>query len=118
MAVIVAVASACVFDRDPLITCEDTATADCERAVEMARPLMRSYWDQAGEVHIHPGGCVRSRSCRASLAQDPGFMTVDLVSEQPEAASVVIDRHDTHWTATCYLTVPDANGAHGEPCEE
>ena len=116
VAAIVSAASAC--DRGPLLTCADVATDDCDRALEMAQPLLRSYWEQASEAYVHSGGCVGARGCPSTLAQDSGFITVDLVSDQPEAASVVIDRHNADWTATCVLTVRDANGAHGEPCAE
>jgi hypothetical protein len=103
-ALIVAVATGCVFDRGPLITCADVATDDCDQALEMARPLMHTYWEQASQVYVHAGGCVRSRICPATLAQDPGFITVDLVSDQPESASVVFDRRNAEWTARCFLT--------------
>lgn len=116
MAVVIAVGSAC--DRGPQITCLDVASADCSRALDIARPLLRSYWEQASEVQVHPGGCSWYRHCLLTLAHDQGFITVDLVSDRPEMAFVVINRHNANWTASCALTVPDASGAHGESCAE
>jgi hypothetical protein len=114
--VTVAVASACVFDPGPPISCQSVSGDDCNRAVDLARPLMRSYWELASEVHVHPGRCSQYRHCPATLVNDQGFITVDLVSDQPETAFVVIDRRHAEWSAICAVTVRDANGAHGEPC--
>jgi hypothetical protein len=118
VAVITAGASACVFDLDPPVTCESVAAEDCDRAVEMARPLLDAYWEQASEVLVHPGPCSRERSCPPRLARDAGWLTVELVSDQPEAAFVVIDRHTPEWTAECAVTVATATGAHGEACAQ
>jgi hypothetical protein len=118
MAMLVALASACIFDRGPLITCESVATVDCARALDMAGPLMRSYWDQASEVQVHPGRCSRYRHCLLTAQEPEGFITVDLVSaDRSTMAFVVIDRRNADWTATCFRTVRDPNGgAHGESC--
>ncbi|HET6744839.1 MAG TPA: hypothetical protein VFH90_03210 [Candidatus Limnocylindria bacterium] len=83
----------------------------------MARPLLTAYWEQAREVYVHPGICQLAMICSARQASFPDFITVELVSDPPEA-SVVIDRHAAEWTATCRVIVPDANGAHGEQCAQ
>ena len=111
-------ATACVFDMEPPVRCESVAAGDCDRAVEMARPLLTAYWEQASEVFVHPGVCQRAMTCSARQATLPDYITVELVSDQPEAAAVVIDRHAADWTARCRVIVPDANGAHGEACAE
>ena len=118
LAVISATASACVFDLDPPVTCESVAAEECDRAVDMARPLLGAHWADASEVWVHPGSCSQSRGCSPRRATDLGFITVELESDQPEAVFVVIDRHNAEWTAMCSVTVPDANGAHGEACAE
>ncbi|HEX6475009.1 MAG TPA: hypothetical protein VF114_07995 [Candidatus Limnocylindria bacterium] len=111
------VGSACVFG--PTVTCGDVAQDDCDRAVEMAKPLLDAYWDQATEVLVHPGVCsLAMAGCSHRQATFPGFLTVELVPHHPSAASVVIDQHDPGWTASCRLIVADSNGAHGEPCAE
>ena len=117
--VVIAAASACVFD--PPVRCEEPLRADeCDRAVEMAKPLLAAYWDQAIEVLVHINPCPLNRhgSCPPRLAADPGWITVELESDPPPApaAHVVIDRHGAEWTARCGITVFTANGAHGEPC--
>ena len=56
--------------------------------------------------------------CSQRQATHPDYLTVELVSDLPDSASVVIDRQSTDWTAVCRLIVADANGAHGEPCAE
>jgi hypothetical protein len=105
---------ACVFG--PTVTCQDVSDEVCDRAVEMAKPLVRSYWMTADEVLVHPGVCTRDMECSARQASFPGFVTVELSSDQPEAASVVIDMTEAEWTASCRLIVPDDSGAHGEAC--
>src|SRR5688572_19613552 len=116
VAVLSGAASACVFDLDPPVSCGSVAAEDCDRAVEMARPLLAAYWEQASEVLVHPGPCSIERSCSPRFANDPSYITVDLRSDQPEQAFVVIDLHAAEWTAECALTVRTADGAHGEPC--
>jgi hypothetical protein len=92
---------------------------DCDRAVEMARPFLAAYWDEASEVLVHPGVCrLAMKGCSDRQATVPGYMTVELVSDQPESASMVIDRSRAEWSATCHLIVREADGAHGEPCAE
>lgn len=110
------VGSACVFG--PPVTCRDVAQDECDRAVEMAKLLLVDYWDQATEVLVHPGICSGSMQCSQRQATHPGYVTVELVPRLPEEVSVVIDRQTAEWTATCRLIVPDADGAHGEPCAE
>jgi len=114
-----AVSSACALLPGPETTCQEPVAAeDCDRAVDMARPLLAAYWDEASEALVHPGTCAQPMECSARQATHPDFLTVELVSDQPESASVVIDRHAPVWTATCRLIVPDAHGAHGEPCAQ
>ena len=108
--------TACVFD--PPVTCQSVEQDDCDRAVAMARPMLGAYWDQATEVLVHPGVCSLAMPCSARQASLPGYHTVELVSDKPEAASVVIDSRSADWVATCRLIVPDDNGAHGEHCAE
>jgi hypothetical protein len=109
--------TACAFG--PPVTCNDPIRADdCRRAVEMARPLMAAYWNQASEVLVLVGPCTLTRSCSPRRANDPGYLTVDLVTDQREAAVVVIDRRNAEWTATCAVTVRTADGAHGATCAE
>lgn len=108
-------AAGCLFG--PMVTCHSVSAEDCDRAVEMARPLVAAYMDQANEILVHPGVCTRDMQCSARQANFPGFITVELLSEQPEAASVVIDMTGAEWTASCRLIVSDEDGnAHGEPC--
>lgn len=115
-----AVSSACALLPGPETTCQEPVAAeDCDRAVDMARPLLAGYWEQASEVLVHPGVCsLAMAGCSERQATFPGYLTVELLSDQPESASVVIDRHAPDWTATCRLIVPDAHGAHGEPCAQ
>ena len=111
------VGSACVFG--PTVTCRDVSQDECDRAVEMARPLLDAYWNEANEVLVHPGICsLAMAGCSQRQGTFPGFLTVELIPHYPEAASVVIDHHDSEWTASCRLIVADADGAHGAPCEE
>ena len=84
----------------------------------MAHPLLAAYWDQASQALVHPGVCADPMECSERQATSPHALTVELVSDQPESASVVIDRSREDWIATCRLIVPDATGWHGEPCEE
>lgn len=84
----------------------------------MARPLTRTYWEQASEVQVHSGRCSWYRHCLLIAKELDGFITVDLVSARAKMAFVVIDRHDADWTATCFLTVPAASGSHGDSCAE
>ena len=79
---------------------------------------MRSYWDEADKVLVHPGTCVRSRSCSDRRDELPGYMIVELLPEGPTQAFVLIDRRGAEWTATFALTVEDATGANGEACAE
>jgi hypothetical protein len=114
-----AVASACALLPGPEITCHKAvATEECDRAVEMARPLLAAYWDKASEVLVHPGVCSRPMICSERQATHPDFLTIELMPALPGSASVVIDRHRADWTATCRLIVADENGAHGERCAE
>jgi hypothetical protein len=108
--------SACASD--PPVSCQSVPQDHCDRAVAMARPLLSAYWDQATEVLVHPGVCSLAMPCSARQANFPGYHTVELVSDQPEAASVVIDSRNPEWVATCRLIVPDEDGAHGEPCAD
>jgi hypothetical protein len=100
------------------ISCRSMEQDDCDRAVEIAKPLLDAYWDQASEVLVHPGICTRSMICSERQRNHSGAITVELVSDLPEDASVVIDRQAARWTARCRLIVPDDNGAHTEPCAE
>jgi hypothetical protein len=85
----------------------------------MARPLLVAYWNQASEVLVHPGVCTLAmKGCSARQSRFPGYVTVELVSDQPESAYVVLDRESEEWTATCRLIVADEDGAHGERCAE
>jgi hypothetical protein len=102
----------------PPVSCESLGAEECDRAERIARPLLDPYWEQANEVRVHPGSCSQSRGCSARRNTDPRFITVELVSESPNAAFVVIERHDGDWTARCSVTVATANGAHGEPCAD
>ena len=115
---ITVVASACALLPGPEIRCDESVAAeDCDRAVETARPLLAAYWEQASEAFVHPGVCsLAMAGCSHRQATWPGYLTVELVSDQPESASVVIDHRTADWTATCRLIVPDATGAHGETC--
>ena len=114
----IAAASACTLLPGPEITCQDPIAAeDCDRAADLARPLLAAYWDKASEALVHlallrgPDGMLRAG------AKFPGYLTVELVSDQPEAASVVIDHRTADWSVvTCRVIVPDAHGAHGERC--
>ncbi|HKO32491.1 MAG TPA: hypothetical protein VJY85_01975 [Candidatus Limnocylindria bacterium] len=122
-AVLVAISAAltgCALLPRPDITCQETVSAeDCDRAVEMARRLLAAYWDEASEVLVHPGVCrLDMKGCSERQATFRGYVTVELVSDQPESASVVIDGSNADWSATCLLSVPDAHGAHGERCAE
>ena len=116
VAVVAGATSACVFDRDPPVRCDSIATEDCDRAVERARPLLAAYWEHASEVWVHPGVCTQAMECSPRQRTFPAFITVELVSDQPDSVSVVIDRQNAEWTAQCRLIVPDAEGAHGEAC--
>ena len=120
LAVVTVAAGACVFDLDPPVRCESVAAEDCDSALDMARPLLGAYWEQASEVLVHPGPCSfeGGGSCPPRFATDARWLTVELVSDQPEAAFVVIDRRTGEWTPTCAVTVPDVDGAHREPCAE
>ena len=110
--VIAIAVSACSFLPGPQVTCDESVTAeDCDRAVDIARPLLAAYWDQAREALVHPGVCTLEMECSDRQATFPGYITVELVSDQPESASVTIDQRDTEWTATRRLIVPDENGA-------
>jgi len=109
--------SACSF-MGPRVTCQSIDQDACDRAVELARPLLDAYWNQAIQVLVHPGGCTRSMVCSARQRSLPGVITVELVSDLPDEASVAIDRQTAEWTANCRLIVRDDNGAHGEPCAE
>jgi hypothetical protein len=117
LVVVTGAASACVFDLDPQVNCQSVEADDCDRAVEMARPLLAAYWHEATEVLVHAGLCSRVMQCSQRQANHPDYLTVELVSERPENASVVIDR-SAEWTATCRLIVPDATGAHAEACAD
>ena len=109
--------SACSF-LGPGITCQSVDQDDCDRAVEMAKPMLDAFWNQASQVLVHPGSCTGSWPCSARQRNLPGVITVELVSDLPDEASVVIDRQTAEWTANCRLIVRDDNGAHGEPCAE
>ena len=114
----IAAASACTLLPGPEITCQDPVAAeDCDRAVDLARPLLAAYWDRASEALVHLGVCADQMECSERQAKFPGYLTVELVSDQPEAASVVIDHRTGDWSVvTCRVIVPDAHGAHGERC--
>jgi hypothetical protein len=112
-------ASGCALLPGPEITCQEPVSAeDCDRAMEMARPLLAAYWDQATEVLVHPGVCTLEMECTERQATFPGYLTVELLSDLPDSASVVIGGRAADWTATCRLIVADTIGAHGEPCAE
>ena len=110
------VGGACAFG--PTVDCGSVPGQDCRRAIEMARPLTGAYWDQASEVVVRFGHCTLGRHCLARFADDPRWITVDLPTDEPDWAFVVIDRNGARWTAECALTVRDADGSHGEPCAE
>jgi len=117
LVMISALCGGCALLPGPEVRCQESVSAeDCDRAVDMAHPLLAAYREQASEALVHPGTCAQPMECSARQATHPDFLTVELVSDQPESASVVIDRHAPVWTATCRLIVPDAHGAHGEPC--
>jgi hypothetical protein len=110
------VGSACVFG--PPVDCGPVAAEDCRRAIEMAQPLVREHWEQARKVVVRFGPCSLARHCQARFANDPRWITVDLPTDEPAWAFVVINRSGANWTAECALTVRDEHGSHGEPCEE
>ena len=84
----------------------------------MARPLLAAYWDQATEVLVHPGICSYPMICSERQASHPDFLTIELLPELPESASVVIERQSARWTASCRLIVADEHGPHAERCAD
>jgi hypothetical protein len=114
---IIAVSTGCALLPGPEITCQEQVSAeDCDRAVDMARPLLVAYWDEASEALVHRGMCTRDMECSDRQRTFPDVLTVELVSAEADSASVVIDGRTADWTATCRLIVATANGAHSEHC--
>jgi hypothetical protein len=108
--------SACIFVRSPAVDCQAISAEDCRRAVEMARPLVSSFWENANRVSVHAGSCSQGMRCPPAVATDPGHVTVELISNDPEARFVVIDRRHAEWTAKCVVLVVSESGAHTAAC--
>ena len=111
-----AILSACVFLPGPQVDCQSVSADGCNRAIDMARPLLSSQWGNAGQVTVHPGSCARGMPCPQSVAVDQRFLTVELTSDAPTAPFVVIDHQGAVWTARCSVLVSSSSGAHTESC--
>ncbi len=100
----------------PPVECGDNITvAECRRAVDMARPLLSSDWEQASAVIVHIGPCSRAMRCPASTAANANFLTVEL-SAGANTPFVVIKRQRDAWTAECRVMVYSGNSGSLATC--
>lgn len=115
----VAIVNACGFLRGPQITCGDVSTVDCQHALDMAQPLLSSYWGKASEVFVHPGICARFMRCLANAERDQSHVLVELTVGEGLGLVpfVVIDRQDATWKATCSVFVYSGNTGSTEACQ-
>lgn len=123
LAVLIGAASACAIwpIPNPQITCDKSVTTeDCDRAVELARPLLSAYWGPATKWLVHAGICALSMSCPPPAARNPRYITVEPVAypSGSDPAFVTIDRHQGEWTAQCLVWVMSLSEAHTEPCAQ
>jgi hypothetical protein len=108
--------SACVFAPGPAVDCQSVSADDCDRAVEMARPLLSSHWGTSSRVIVHIGPCTQGISCPPTVALRKRFLTVELTPDERQVPYVVIDRQDTEWTATCFVFVYSGSEGHTQAC--
>ena len=93
--------NACGLIVSPPISCESITKADCQRAVAVAKPLLSAYWEGAGQIVVHAGACARFMHCPSTIANDQGYLMVELVGKPSLEPFVLIDRRRPTWIASC-----------------
>ncbi len=93
------------------------SSADCQHAIDLARPLLSPEWEKASRVTVHTGPCSRAMKCPATTAANPAFITVELTDSGADTPFAVIDRRPTVWTATCRVMVYSGNSGQLETCK-